>query len=130
MSDTRSIKADYPTYLDKVQYAPFKTWDISYKDSVMTHETEAGTQEDSITRKGRRSISVATTCLDTIARQLGALKNKDYFEVKYYDVDTDDYVIIDMRIQPSSFSRSLKERTASNEYSMGVYNISFVLEEF
>lgn len=125
-----SIKSDYPIFLDNEEFQPFKVWDVTFNDKVTVHETEAGTQEDSISRKGRRSISVSTTCFDSVARKLGALKSKDYFEVKYYDVDEDDYVIIDMRIQPSSFSRSLKERSSELEASMGIYTISFVLEEF
>ncbi len=123
------LKTDYPTIINGVTYEPFKTWDITGNDVVTVHETEGGTQEDVIIRKGRRSIAVSTTCLPAVARSLAILEDLNSFEVQYYDVKTDGYVTIDMRVAPSSMVISLKEGSSRLTVN-GVYTVSFTLEEF
>lgn len=125
-----SISTNYPTILNGVTYAPFKTWNIRFNDNVTMHETEGGEQEDSITRKGRMSISVQTTCLENVAHSLALLEDVDKFKAKFYDIKTQDYIEIDCRVASGSMSVSLKEKTAKLKYCAGVYNVSFTLEEF
>lgn len=127
---TGSLQQDFPTIINGVTYHPFKRWRVSFNDSVTTHETEGGTQEDTVTRKGRRSISVSTKCLEPLARQLSALNDLDKFAVKFYDIKTAEYVEIDMRIAPGSMDVDLAEKTADLEYCRGIYTVSFTLEEF
>ena len=78
------LRDNHPITLNGTQYAPFKNWDISYADSVTTHETEGGTQEDTVVRKGRRVISAATTCVDTVAASLAALNDEDMFSATFF----------------------------------------------
>lgn len=121
----------FPTILNGVTYKPFKTWNVRYNDYVTTHETEGGTQEDTVTRRGRRSIQVSTTCLEPLARQLAGLEDLDEFQAKFYDIKTGGYVQTQVRVATGSMSISLKEKTASKiSYCKGVYTVSFTLEEF
>ena len=125
-----SLKSNYPVIINGVQYEPFKTWAVMYNDSVVIHETEGGTQEDSISRKGRRSITVGTTCLESVARQLIALQKLPYFNVQFYDLEEGGYVTIRMRVGISSFKASLRDKSSKVNYCNGVWIISFNLEEF
>lgn len=123
------LKTDYPTIINGVTYEPFKTWDITNNDVVTTHETEGGTQEDVVIRKGRKSIAVSTTCLPAVANSLVQLEALTEFPVKFFDVKTLGYVTLTMRVAPSSMTVSLKEGSSRLNVN-GVYTVSFTLEEF
>lgn len=125
-----SLQSVYPTILNGVEYEPFKRWDVKYNDSVHTHETEAGTQEDSVTRRGRRSISCSTTCVESLATQLALLEDLDQFTAKFFNIKTGAYVETTVRVAPNSMSVSLLEKSAKLEYCKGLYSVSFTLEEF
>lgn len=124
------LQENYPIVLNNVEYLYFKTWNTKRNDVVTTHETEAGTQEDVITRKGRRSIGVSVTCLQPLVASLVALADLDEFEAEIYDPLTDDYDTMECRIGAGSMSYSLKERSADLSAVNGVWQVSFTLEEF
>lgn len=124
------LRENYPIILNGVEYEPFKTWDVSYADSVTTHETEGGTQEDTVVRKGRRVISVSTTCVDTIAAQLAALNDLDMFSATFFDIKTGQSITTDVRVRAGSMSVKLKEKSADLTTVNGIYSVGFTLEEF
>ena len=124
------LRDNHPITLNGTQYAPFKTWDVSYADSVMTHETEGGTQEDSVTRKGRRVISVSTTCVDTVASSLAVLEDLDEFSATFFDIKTAQDITTYVRVRAGSMSIKQKPKSADLTTVNGLYTVSFVLEEF
>ena len=124
------LQTNYPIILNNVEYQYFKTWSIVRNDYVQTHETEAGTQEDVITRKGRKSIGVTVTCLQPLLASLVGLADIDEFEAQIYDPVTDDYDTMDVRIGAGSMSYSLKTGSADLSAVNGVWEVSFTLEEF
>lgn len=124
------LQKNYPIVLDNVEYQYFKVWNTTRNDYVTTHETEAGTQEDVVTRKGRLSISVSVTCLQPLLASLLSLADMDEFEAKIYNPATDDYDTIDVRIGAGSMSYNLKTGSADLSAVNGVYEVSFTLEEF
>lgn len=124
------LQENFPIFLDGVEYKYFKTWQITRNDYVKTHETEAGTQEDVVSRKGRRTIAVTVTCFQPLLSGLLALAEKDEFEAKIYDVATNDYATINVRIGANSMSYSLKEKSARLNTVNGVWNVAFTMEEF
>ena len=131
MADTdNSLSTNYPILLNNVQYDPFKSWNIHFNDNVTTHETEGGEQEDSVTRRGRRSISVTTKCLESVAHSLSLLEDLDTFKAKFYNIKTQAYVEIDCRVAAGSMNINLAEKTSKLKYCPGLYNVSFTLEEF
>ena len=124
------LQKNYPITLNNVEYQYFKVWNTTRNDYVTTHETEAGTQEDVVTRKGRLSISVSVTCLQPLLASLLSLADMDEFEAKIYNPATDDYDTIDVRIGAGSMSYNLKTGSADLSAVNGVYEVSFTLEEF
>lgn len=124
------LQTNYPIVLNDVEYKYFKTWGIKRNDYVSTHETEAGTQEDVVTRKGRRSIPVSVTCLQPLLANLIGLADLDEFDAKIYNPATDDYDTIDVRIGAGSMSYNLKQGSADLSAVNGVWEVSFTLEEF
>ena len=130
MPAVTGLQKNYPIILNGVSYQYFKTWNIKRNDYVNTHETEAGTQEDVIIRKGRRTIGVTVTCLQPLLAQLVGLADLDEFVARIYDVLTNDYVTMNVRIGAGSMSYSLKEKSADLETVNGVWQVSFTIEEF
>lgn len=124
------LQKNYPIVLNNVEYQYFKTWGITRNDYITTHETEGGTQEDVIARKGRRSIAVTVTCFQSLLSGLIGLADMDEFEAKIYDPAANGYVTINVRIGANSMSYSLKEKSANLETTNGVWQVSFTLEEF
>ena len=124
------LEKSYPLELNSVQYHYFKTWNTTLNDTVATHNTESGKQEDVVTRKGRRSIGVTVTCLQPLLASLLGLQQLDEFEAKIYDPAIDDYATIDVRIGQGSMSYNLVEKSAYLSEVNGVYEVSFTLEEF
>ena len=124
------LQKNYPIILNNIEFDYFKTWTTTRNDYVTTHETEGGTQEDIVTRKGRRSIGVTVTCLQPLLAQLIALAELDEFEAQIYEPAIDDYATINARIKAGTMTYSLKERSAGLEAVNGVWNVNFTLEEF
>lgn len=120
----------YPIVLNGVEYQYFKTWNIVRNDTITTHETESGLQEDVVSRRGRLSITGTVTCFQPLVAQLVGLANLDEFEAKYYDPAIDDYATINCRIGAGSMSYSLKEKSAKLKTVNGVWTVTFTLEEF
>jgi hypothetical protein len=130
MSGITGLQDNYPIILNGVSYKYFKTWNTKRNDYVATHETEAGTQEDVISRKGRKSISVSVTCLQPLLANLIGLADLDEFEASIYDAVADDYDTMDVRIGAGSMSYNLVSGSADLTAVNGVWNVSFTLEEF
>lgn len=124
------LQKNYPLILDDVEFKYFKTWNTIRNDYVTTHETEAGTQEDVVARKGRRSIGVTVTCLQPLLAELIALSEKDEFEAQIYEPAVDDYVTIQARVGTGTMTYNLKQGSADLEAVNGVWEASFTLEEF
>lgn len=126
----KGLRLFHPTVLNGTRYEPFKKWDISYADSVTTHETEGGTQEDTTVRRGRRVISASTKCVDTIASSLAVLEDLDSFVATFFDVKTLQDITTTVRVRAGSMNISLAEKSADLTTVDGLYTVSFTLEEF
>ena len=124
------LRDNHPIILNGVEYEPFKTWDVSYADSVTTHETEGGKQEETVVRKGRRVIAVATVCVDTVAASLAVLNDEDDFEATFFDVKTAQSITTTLRVRAGSMSIKLLPKSSDLITVNGLYSVSFTLEEF
>ena len=124
------LQDNYPIILNNIPYKYFKTWQITRNDYVVTHETEGGVQEDVVSRKGRKSISVSVTCLQPLVAGLLSLAELDEFEASLYDPAIDDYDTITVRIGAGSMSYGLVEKSADLKTVNGVWQVTFTLEEF
>lgn len=126
----KGLRDIHPITLNGTQYAPFKTWDVSYADSVTTHETEGGTQEDATVRRGRRVIDVSTKCIDTVASSLALLNDLDSFSAKFFDIKTAADITTTVRVRAGSMKINLVEKSADLTAVNGLYTVSFTMEEF
>lgn len=120
----------YPILLNNEEYPYLKAMNTTLNDSVATHETEGGTQEDVSTRRGRKSISISGVVLQPLLTRLLALEYLDEFEAQIYDPAINDYDTIQVRIGPGSMKYGLKEKSARLTTTNGVWNVAFTLEEF
>lgn len=120
----------YPIILDNEEYPYLKALNCKLNDSVVTHETEGGTQEDVSTRRGRKSISISGVVLQPLLTRLLALEYRDEFEAQIYDPALNDYDTIQVRVGQGSMSYGLKEKSAKLTTTNGVWNVAFTLEEF
>lgn len=130
MAEVTGLQTNYPIILNGVTYKYFKTWNVKRNDCVTTHETEGGTQEDVVIRKGRRSIGVTVTCLQPLVAQLVALADLDEFVAQVYDAAIGSYTTMNVRVAANSMSYNLVEGSADLSAVNGVYAVSFTLEEF
>lgn len=130
VAEVTGLAKNYPIVLNNVEYQYFKTWSVTRNDTVTTHTTESGKQEDVIARKGRKSVAVSVTCLQPLLASLIGLADLDEFEAKIYDPAIDGYATIDVRVAPSSMTYALKEKSAYLNEVNGIYQVSFTLEEF
>lgn len=124
------LAENYPIILNNVEYDYLKALSVSLADSVVTHETESGKQEDVSTRRGRKSIVISGTVLQPLLTQLLALEYLDEFMAEIYDPALDDYDTMTVRIGAGTMRYSLKEKSARLRTTNGVWNVSFNLEEF
>lgn len=124
------LAENYPMILNGEEYQYLKTLNVKLIDSVKTHETESGKQEDVSVRRGRKSINIAGVVLQSLLTKLLALEYLDEFTSQIYDPALNDYATIQGRIAPSSMSYGLKEKSAKLRTTNGVWTVSFTLEEF
>lgn len=130
MSENIGLAELYPIKLNNEVYPYLKTMDTGLNDYVTTHETEGGKQEDVTVRRGRKSIAVSGVVLQPLITRLLALEYLDEFTAEIYDPAIDDYATMLVRIGPGSMSYGLKEKSAKLRTTKGVWNVSFMLEEF
>lgn len=120
----------YPIMLNGKSYQYFKTISYVRNDYVTTHETEAGTQEDVVSRRGRRSITISVTCLQPLLADLIGLAELASFEARMYDPVLDDYDTMNVRVGAGSMSYALKSKSERLNTANGVWTVTFTLEEF
>ena len=128
--ETIGLTEYYPMILNGDEYPYLKATNYKLNDYVYTHETEGGTQEDSSTRRGRKSISISGVVLQPLLTKLLSLEYLDEFQAQIYDPALNDYDTIQVRVGPGSMSYGLKEKSAKLTTTNGVWNVSFALEEF
>lgn len=124
------LAENYPMVLNGEEYPYLKATNYKLNDYVHTHETEGGTQEDSSTRRGRKSISISGVVLQPLLTKLLSLEYLDEFKAKIYDPALNDYDTMQLRVGPGSMSYGLKKKSAKLTTTNGVWNVAFTLEEF
>lgn len=118
----------YPILLDNITL-PFPSgWAEKYEVVETVNQTEAGTDSIEVQRYDKLSVSVATTCVSSLATSLAGLKDKDVIVLKMYDLKTNAYKERNVRMR--DFSAKLTKDSHKLAVTNGVWSISFKLEEF
>lgn len=123
------LKEDYPIYFDNTEISiRDRRWNRSYINVTSIFQTEDGHDDVEVIRTGKSTISAAFRCTDVWASVFASFNSHTSINVRFYDVETDDYVTLIMRMDGLSISkiRGSEQLTATN----GVYDISFNLVEF
>ena len=106
------------------------TWDESPKDIVEVFQSEAGTDEEIITRKDKMQISASFKSTSAWAGTFKSFYKKDSFTLTQYDVLSD--TTEERTVRMKNFKAGLEKDSwkLDSNVTQGVWNISFSLEEF
>lgn len=124
-----TLREQYPLIFDEMTI-PFypSMYDRSDNKVSVVNRTEDGHDDVDVVRMEKTLLDV-TFLVD--ARWAGILKTyrrKTSIEVQIYDTAIGDYQTKTMRIE--DYSETLEENSDRNTESLGLYTVSFTLEEF
>lgn len=117
-------------YFDQTEIPFPKSWVENPQKKKNTFTTEAGTEIDLIVRAKRLSISVATTCLDSLLKTLFEFRDKNSFVLTKYDPLTKLSTTATVRMDDFNYELIPKSSDIASTVTNGVWKVSFNLEEF
>ena len=122
------LKKDFPLKFNEDEIPTPTGWNESYGLVENVNVTEAGTDQVSITRYDKLSVSASFQCSSKWAQKFKAYSVLDQLTVTLYDLGTAAYKTRIMRIR--SFQASQVENSELTTGTNGLWKISFTLEEF
>ena len=105
-----------------------QSWEEDSEVIETVNETEAGTDQVSVTRYDKLSIACTFQCSHRWAKKFKEYSKKDEISVNFYDILTETYVTRQMRIR--DFKVSLVDNSWRTPNTNGLWNVSFNLIEF
>ncbi len=105
-----------------------KTWNESSEVIENVHETEAGTEQISVSRYDKLKISASYQCSSKWAGIFKDFSKKDSIAVTRYDVLAGEEETRYMRMR--DLKLSLVEKSTHTGGTKGLWKVSFDLEEF
>ena len=120
--------SDYPIkFGQEVIFAP-ESWEESSQVIENINTTEAGTDQISVTRYDKLSISCSFQCSSVWAKKFKEYSKQGEIAVSIYDLIAEEYKTRTMRIR--NFKASLVANSRNTPNTVGLWDISFSLEEF
>lgn len=121
--------SNYPIYFDNTEITIRRVqWSRGYENLANVSETEAGTDDVEVIRKGKTVIGAAFNCSDRWASILSAFNDQQSIQVRFYDIKTKDYVTLKMRMEDLNIDEvQYSDRVSGTN---GLYIVSFSLVEF
>ena len=120
--------SEYPIYFDDVKLFTPESWEESYAVIENTNQTEAGTDQVIVTRYDKLSVSASFKCSSRWAAKFAEFRDKDYIQVKLYDLKTQDYKTRTMRRR--NFKTGPEKNSEKTRCTNGLYTVNFDLQEF
>ena len=119
---------DYPVKFGDEEIPEPEEW--SEESSVVenVNQTEAGTDQISVIRYDKLSVSCSFQCSHRWASKFKAYSKKDSIFVRMYDIELGGYKTRTMRIR--SFKADPVQNSQRTPNTNGLWEISFHLEEF
>lgn len=119
---------DFPVKFGDETIPEAESW--SEESSVVenVNQTEAGTDQVSITRYDKLSVSCSFQCSHRWAAKFKKYSKQDSIAVKLYDLELGGYKTRTMRIR--SFKADPVKNSQRTPNTNGLWEISFNLEEF
>lgn len=122
------LKKDYPIYFDDAKLFWPSKWEESSAVVETTNKTEAGTDIVTVTRYDKLTVSCEFKCSDMWAASFAGFRDKDFINVKMYDLKTRGYKTRKMRIR--NFKSDRKDGSEKLPSTNGLFTVSFDLIEF
>ena len=119
---------DYPVLINGVALMESNSWEEESNTIENTYETEAGTDQVSVTRYDKLTVSADFRCHSDWLRQFKQWSKADTLTVQMYDAIANGYVSRTMRMR--NFKQKLVEYSEKLHDTNGVWNVTFSLEEF
>lgn len=119
---------DYPIYFDDTEVMEWSDWEEQSEVVENTYQTEAGTDQLQVVRYDKLKVSTSYRCHSEWLQKFAAFAKQDSIAVKMYDAELMNYTTRTMRIR--NFKKSPIEFSGKVADTNGVWNVSFVLEEF
>lgn len=119
---------DYPVLINGVALMESNSWEEESNTIENTYETEAGTDQVSVTRYDKLTVSANFRCHSDWLRQFKQWSKADTLTVQMYDAIANGYVSRTMRMR--NFKQKLVEYSEKVHDTNGVWNVTFSLEEF
>ena len=119
---------DYPVLINGVVLMESNSWEEESNTIENTYETEAGTDQVSVTRYDKLTVSADFRCHSDWLRQFKQWSKADTLTVQMYDAIANGYVSRTMRMR--NFKQKLVEYSEKVHDTNGVWNVTFSLEEF
>ncbi len=120
--------SNYPVKFNNESIFEPESWEESSEVIENVKQTEAGTDQISVTRYDKLSISCSFHCSHRWAKKFKEFSKLDEMEVKIYDVIDETYKTRIMRIR--DFKMSVVENSWQTPNTNGLWNVSFNLKEF
>lgn len=121
--------SNYPIYFDNTELTIRRVrWSRGYENLANVSETEAGTDDVEVIRKGKAVIDAQFNCSDRWASILSAFNDQQSIQVRFYDIKTKDYVTLKMRMEDLNIDEVQDSDRVSG--TNGLYIVSFSLVEF
>ena len=121
--------SQYPIIFDNTTI-PFypSAYDRSDDKVSVINQTEDGHDDVELIRAEKTSLSLTFNVNSHWAKILKEYRRKSSISVKIYDLELGGYATKTMRME--DYSESLLQHSEKTHGSMGLYTISFTLEEF
>lgn len=123
------LKNQFPIVFDETTI-PFypATYDRDDAKVSIVNQTEDGHDDVELVRAEKTTLDFTFNCNDHWAGVFDTFRRQASIQVKIYDNGTKTYQTKTMRIE--GYSKSLVQYSENSTESMGLYTISFTLEEF
>lgn len=120
--------SDYPyKFNDTAIFFPMD-WKEDWNTVETVNQSEAGTDIVTVKRYGKLRVSVSCEVSSKWLKIFQSFSKMDNFTLSRYDAVDEGYVTHDVRMR--GFSASRIEKSENIEISIGLWKISFTLEEF
>ena len=129
MAETTPINHSTYPYLFDSTAIPFPAeWQESFGRISNVNTSEAGEDIESVVRRGKLKVNVQCNGFSSLVKTMQTFYDKDSFVLSRYDQMAEAYTTHNVRM--TSFSPSRIYKSESINDTVGLWKISFTLEEF
>lgn len=118
----------YPVIINNTVIPFPDSWNEDYEVIEEVNETEAGTEQVSVTRYGKMSVSASFSCTSEWVKRFRVFESTDILRVNIYDAVTEGYLLHRMRLR--NLKTALEPGSENVSSTFGLWKVSFNLEEF